>query len=313
MVQPILLYGSEIWAMFGWTKNDTHHITKYLLNANLKFEKLHSKMCRNILGVHRKATEILVKAELGRYPLMSNIAKHTYTYWQYILDSKQDQLLYAALIENLEQNNKGKLNYFARINAFFTTLNTPEYIHKQKTEKLAKEKANMVKKEYKTLYENFFFDDLKKKATRPNSGGRYTIYNLVKNNYKFDNYLSTLNKGNLRRNISNIRLSTHNLPIERLRKMNIERKERLCPLCHTNELGCEFHTLMSCPNAQLVMYRQTLNNKLATINPQWNSLACKEQFQYLILASDKTFNFYFSIYLDKIYSLIKNTYSQKNT
>ena len=70
MIQPILLYGSELWSLFGCTKNTLFHIQKYLFHEKVKFETLHTKMCRNVLGVHKKATEILVKAELGRYPLM---------------------------------------------------------------------------------------------------------------------------------------------------------------------------------------------------------------------------------------------------
>ncbi len=34
MIQPILVYGSEIWAMFGWWKNDLECIKKTSVRLN---------------------------------------------------------------------------------------------------------------------------------------------------------------------------------------------------------------------------------------------------------------------------------------
>ena len=61
-IKPILTYGSEIWSLFGWCKNTLSSIHKFLFNENHTFEKLHTRACRNALGVHRKATAALVKA-----------------------------------------------------------------------------------------------------------------------------------------------------------------------------------------------------------------------------------------------------------
>jgi hypothetical protein len=45
-----------------------------------------------------------------------------------------------------------------------------------------------------------------------------------------------------------IRTSNHRLPIEVGRWTNVERRNRLCQLCQSREIGDEFHYVLQCPN-----------------------------------------------------------------
>ena len=54
IIQPILLYGCEVW---GFTKNTFT-------------EKLHLKFCKCILNLSSKTTNGMVYGELGRYSLL---------------------------------------------------------------------------------------------------------------------------------------------------------------------------------------------------------------------------------------------------
>lgn len=305
MIQPILLYGCELWGIYGWKKNTLYHIHKYLLSEKLKFETLHTKMCRNILGVHRKATGVLAKAELGRYPLMTNIIKNTYTYWQHILNSKQTSLLHSVFKTLIDNNRNGKMNFYSRIKGLLVALQSKNMIHKETKQTDIKRKGNSVKANYQELYEKHFFTILKTKAERPESGGRFEIYSTVKKQYRFEQYLF-LTKNSLRRNITNIRISTHNLPIESLRKANIKRQDRLCPLCSSNVIGSEFHAIMVCPNPKLKQLRHTLDVTISALHNQWDFLTKSQKFVYLILAVDKQCMFYFAIFLDKLYKEYKH-------
>ena len=47
--------------------------------------------------------------------------------------------------------------------------------------------------------------------------------------------------------ISKIRMSSHNLKIEKGRYHNIERQSRLCVLCNLNDIEDEFHFILKCP------------------------------------------------------------------
>ena len=94
-------------------------------------------MCRNTLGVHRKATEILVKAELGRYPLMSNIIKHIYTYWQHVYNSKDTSILHSFIISNIEKDRNADFNYYSRIKGLLLLLDSENMIYGKLTRLLS--------------------------------------------------------------------------------------------------------------------------------------------------------------------------------
>ncbi len=84
MIQPILVYGSEIWAMFGWWKNNLECIKNSITSKQHTFEKLHGK---HTLGLDQQTPDIMAKAELRKIPIMAAIIKRCYGYWQHILNT----------------------------------------------------------------------------------------------------------------------------------------------------------------------------------------------------------------------------------
>ena len=77
LVQPILMYGSEIW---GFHKADD-------------VEKVHVRFLKQILGVRLQTSNIAVYGELGRFPLAILRKIRILKYWYKILASK-NSLLY---------------------------------------------------------------------------------------------------------------------------------------------------------------------------------------------------------------------------
>ena len=67
LVKPILLFSSEIWG----------HESK---EESSEVEKLFSKFCKHLLGVHRNTTNLAIHRELGTYPLHIDIKLK----WHYI-------------------------------------------------------------------------------------------------------------------------------------------------------------------------------------------------------------------------------------
>ena len=296
MVQPILLYCSEIWGIFGWKKNEASCIKQYILNSKHKFESLHTMMCKNALGVSKHTSDLMSKSELGRYPIISNIIKNTYTYWQHILHSKSNSLLHQTHA-HLSKNVTKHVNFQSRFYALLKVLNSTNLFHICIPTD-TKRYSNILKAEYNKLYEQHFFSTINSK------GGRFELYSKVKKVYKFESYLN-LHKNDLRRHITKIRTSCHSLPIENLRKSKIERDKRYCKLCSDNQIGSEEHTLVHCKNEILNKIRLELFNKIYYYCNQWLDLPDKTKFIYLMSAVDDTCNFYFAIFLDKLYKLIK--------
>ena len=177
MIQPILLYNAEIWGAFIWPKNTRRAISHSFTNIKHKFETLHTKLCKNALGVHKKSSDIMVMAELGRYPLMSNIIKHIYTYWQHILHAR-DNLLHKTLEYLILSDRLGHVNYYSRIKALFFMLNQSHLIY-QCDHKQIKTYSNTIKNAYNKLYNEHFFKTLEEKANRENSGGIYMSLTIM--------------------------------------------------------------------------------------------------------------------------------------
>ena len=71
-IQPILLYGSELWGTFNplsaKIKRQPDLSFDQIYN-NLECESLHMKLCKYILGVNQKSTNFAVRSELGRFPI----------------------------------------------------------------------------------------------------------------------------------------------------------------------------------------------------------------------------------------------------
>ena len=77
-VVPILIYGSEIWGdMFNadimkWDSSDT--------------EKVHLQFSKHILGVNRSTMNNMIRAELGRYPLLIDVQTRIIEFIKHILE-----------------------------------------------------------------------------------------------------------------------------------------------------------------------------------------------------------------------------------
>ncbi len=122
MIQPILLYGSELWAVFGWRKNYLDCIIKYIMSKKHTNEHLHSKFCKQTLGIDRFTPDLTAKAELGRFPLMGAMIKQTYSFWQHLLSSNDTSLSYKALQININGDRRGQDTYYSRIKCLLAVL-----------------------------------------------------------------------------------------------------------------------------------------------------------------------------------------------
>ena len=71
-------------------------------------------------------------------------------------------------------------------------------------------------------------------------------YIMFKHTFQQENYLIDLPPG-LWIPLCKFRCRNHRLPVEKFRQNSDDRNLRYCILCHTNEVGDEFHYLLKCP------------------------------------------------------------------
>ncbi len=303
MVQSTLLYGSELWGIFGWRSNEYNCIRNYILSKKQKYEMFHSKFCKSVLGLNKQTPDLLAKAELGRYPLMSCIIKRTYSYWQHILASKETSLLYKALQVNIDLDRKGSITYYSRIKGMLSVLNAKNKIYPvDKT--LVKREAKNITSRYQRLYEEDFFKMLKTRI-ETDTMGKYTIYCKVKKIYKCEKYLHSVKDNTLRRHVTGLRCASNLMPVNYMRKFNVNRNNRYCTLCSNNDLGTEMHIIMRCKNEALLKQRKCLYQLLYKCSPQLELLSDEDLFTYLSACIEPEITCYFAVFLDKIHKLLK--------
>ncbi len=91
VIEPIALYGSEVW---GPLTNPSQDLTKWEKHP---IETLHAELCKNILHVHWHITNNACRAELGKYPLITKIQKRAIKFWKHLKLSDPQSYHYKAL------------------------------------------------------------------------------------------------------------------------------------------------------------------------------------------------------------------------
>ena len=84
-IAPIITYGSELWGPYV-----NHEYTKWNTNP---IERLNMQFLKRILGVNRSTTNELVRAELGRFPILSQVFCNNINYIQSLRQQKDNSTL----------------------------------------------------------------------------------------------------------------------------------------------------------------------------------------------------------------------------
>ena len=227
MIEPILLYGCEVWGF-----------------EDLKsIERIHLKFCKRILNVRTSTPSFMIYGELGRYPLDIRVKLRMLSYWSKLVNSsKLGNSLYQLMLKVRNQNHYN----FRWINFIESVLNNTGLGHIFINQSGFVEKAVLSR----ILQDQFIAQWYSDMA----NSSRGQFYGLFKTEFSFEHYLTKL-QDNSRLWITKLRLSNLHIPIETGRWKNIPRENRKCPLCCTGDIGNEFHYLFICPYDYLVTQR----------------------------------------------------------
>ena len=105
LIKPILLYASETWEPFlnqdydQWNSND--------------IERTHLQFIKQILGVNRSTTNVLVRGEVSRHSLQREIVKRNIKYIGYITQKDDESIVKQAL--NYEKGREHPVTFFNTI------------------------------------------------------------------------------------------------------------------------------------------------------------------------------------------------------
>ena len=222
LVQPILMYGCEIW---GFHKaND--------------IEKVHLNFLKQILGVRRQTCNIAVYGEVGRVPLYVLRKVRILKYWYKILSS-QNTLLYKVYEQqkNSIMQGSSENNWVFQLKLLLNELGFTFLWDNQSITKL--QLQMVIQCIYDQYYQSWY--------SEVNNSGKLETLKCLNKVFNFEKYLKCINIDCHRVALTRFRCSAHKLRIEEGRFRDINRNLRICHLCNSNTIEDEYHFLLVCP------------------------------------------------------------------
>ena len=256
LLSPILLYCSEVWASF-----DYMDLNKW---DACEIEKMHLNFCKRILGVNRSTSNILVRGELGRYPLKLAADNRFISFYRHIENMPQNSLVYQSLLMNKElPQNLSCITHLNNIEHFTSTSSVSNL-----------SKAAM-KQSLRQAYKFFW----KSKIYETPKG---SFLAEINKDFAYETYLNCpIRKARIL--TTKLRTSDHNLAIEKGRHSRpvVPREKRLCEFCNLNSVETELHFLSDC--SAYSDLRVTFLSKIMKLFPSCKLLKPNNLFQYLFI------------------------------
>lgn len=259
LIRPICTYGSEIW------------ISDFNINESnidkMPFEKIQNKFCKYILNVNRKSSNLAAKCELGRKPVIDFITYLAFKYFNRFKMMSSDRFLHEVFEVDKALFDEGHRSWFAFIDSSL------------KKFKLDKDDINI-----KTLLASFndcYEENINKKLedlSLKEHDNKLFFFSNIYQHFQIQDYLSFNLPNSLTNNLTKLRISAHQLLVEKGRyfRPKIERKNRLCTNC--NELEDEEHFLLYCEK-----FKDLRSNLFTKMNIQINDLCPRNIYSTSVL------------------------------
>jgi hypothetical protein len=209
----------------------------------LSVENSHIKSCKLILGVHRKATNNAVRAELGSYPILIFMLALSLKYWWKLNNDcllGSSSLVVHSLIDNRSFHRDSFFSWSSGIENICKLIGNNGIWHKPNI--LSKNSIiTMVSSSLQSVYDNEWFHRIS--TVQP----KLRTYCQFKTSFECENYIHVLNRTQ-RSSFSKLRVSAHNLMIEAGRHSTpkLSPENRICSHCNLNEVEDEYHFIMRC-------------------------------------------------------------------
>ena len=271
LIKPILLYGAPIWTPTCTINKSLCKTTKATNNLLKKIsaspqERVHISYLKWALGVHRKASNVGVWGETGRIPLIYQSIRLTLNYFKRLnTKSKSNSFVAAALKEQkslnlpwyryikplLELDEIYKLDHVTAHRILNTnSANKAGHfpVSESKVLKDSLKNQSNLNQSIKPLYsEKFRIPKIIEALTnqfkecwqyQKSISSKLSFYHSIKHTFNREPYLYLCKGFSRRYSTTKLRISAHDLHIEKGRYSNTPREQRICAWCQTS-LGVE--------------------------------------------------------------------------
>ena len=262
LIKPIVLYGAPIWTpscainktIINLLKSKLENVNNFTSKiSRTESEKFHLSFLKWALGVHRKASNIGVWGESGRYPLIYQSIRLTLNYYNRLLKVSHNTFVHAALKEqkllklpwykNIEPLLKLDEIYHLDHVSAFRMANTSTNQENHTNDITKKPLSNILSLvAAKPLPSKKFriqkiVDTLRNHFKRcweheKSNSSKLSFYHQHKSKFAREVYLDETKGFSRRYNTTKLRISAHELKIERGRYSDIPREDRICNWCN---------------------------------------------------------------------------------
>ena len=282
LVRPVMLYGCEIWGdtIIKGKSVCEEKMWRKILKSQI--ESVHMSFCKSCLGVDRKATNVAVMGELGRYPVFVQIVIQMVNFWQHVRDGEHSNpYLLDAGKEMILISHQDPRSWLNRLNMMCSTFMNDMY-RAEINEYVRKN----IKQEIISSYVRFWQKEV---MSRDGDRGKLSFYKCFKTNCYREPYLDVIKCPKQRAALARLRTSSHQLQIERGRYVGTPRESRFCPHCYKQGeeyIEDETHFLLACPKFR--GERESLMRVVREECKHFDTLENKQKMIYLMTAEGRT-------------------------
>ena len=263
IVKQILLYGSDYWGAFEVKRNP--------------IEQVHISFCKQLLGVSRRTTNNSVLIELGFVPLKIDATKRVVRNWLRISNNNCNAIIKDA------HSSTNPVNFHWG-NKVLDIVYTNGFQNIQNCDLLFKEK--FVNDKLPSILKSKF--NVEALGNMSSSTSKMNLYASLIHSAGSPQYLYEVNCVSHRILLSKLRMSDHQLNVEKLRGIKVPRNSRVCPKC-TSLVEDEKHFFLHCELYQdLIGQRDT--NILALV-PTFHSWPDHQKILTILNANGPILNF----------------------
>ena len=229
------MYGAEVWGIYpclsvlkGLNNNDKVSPIYHKWKCHI----VQMKFYRRILGLSRKSPVLLMLGDLGEFPLFIDVLTSVFKYWSNTMNLTNNALIHQSFLDSFTEMNQLN-NYQMGVKNLLHFLNFPH------TWENFYGNAKQIKTALQNNFITFWTSEINDKEH-----SRYQFYASVKKSFHIENYLVYIRDFTLRAALSRLRMSSHNLMIEKGRHLGLRKEDRVCDFCQV--LEDENHFIFHC-------------------------------------------------------------------
>ena len=214
LIQPILLYGSDIWGMNTAAQRSLDKVFYWFLKI--------------LLNVKRNTSNVMLVGEVGMFPPSSLCHRNTLLYFIRLNNLPPDSVVKSVFLESKRQCELGHRNWYTKVLELAQSYNLC-------IDSL--DDSNATKHLIKSTVTAKYVSDWHAKLQDINSNPILRTYKLFKTEFKWECYLNGVKNPKYRKALTKFRTSSHTLEIERGRHTNptTPLEQRQCRICHVLE------------------------------------------------------------------------------